>query len=66
MPSVLFAIRNVYGIDGDSVEDLVEDFMFATGKSLEDVFWYVAESETADELIELLGPPGDLIFYTAE
>ena len=66
MPSVLFAIRNVYGIDSDSVEDLVEDFMFATGKSLEDVFWYVAESETADELIELLGPPGDLIFYTAE
>ena len=66
MPSVLFAIRNVYGIDGDSVKDLVEDFMFATGKSLEDVFWYVAESETADELIELLGPPGDLIFYAAE
>lgn len=66
MPSVLFAIRNVYGIDGDSVEDLVEDFMFATGKSLEDVFWYVAESETADELIEQLGPQGDLIFYTAD
>ena len=66
MPSVLFAVRNVYGIDGDSVEDLVEDFMFATGKSLEDIFWYVAESETADELIEQLGPQGDLIFYTAD
>ena len=66
MPSVLFAIRNVYGIDGDTVEDLVEDFMFATGKSLENVFWYVAESETADELIDLLGPSGDLIFYQAD
>ena len=66
MPSILFAIRNVYGIEGETVEDLVEDFMFATGKSQEDVFWYVAESETADEMIELLGPTGDLTFYEAD
>lgn len=66
MPSVLSAISHVYGIEGDSARDMIDFLIHTSGKSQEEIFWYVAESETADETIELLGPPGDLVFYTAD
>lgn len=66
MPSVLSAISHVYGIEGDSARDMIDFLIHTSGKSQEEIFWYVAESDTADETIELLGPPGDLVFYTAD
>lgn len=66
MPSVLSVISHVYGIEGDSARDMIDFLIHTSGKSQEEIFWYVAESETADETIELLGPPGDLVFYTAD
>ena len=65
MPSVLSAISRVYGIEGDSARSMIDFLIHASGKSQEEIFWYVAESDTAGEMIELLGPPGDLVFYTA-
>ena len=66
MPSVLSAIRHVYGIEGDSARNMIEFLIHTSGKSQEEIFWHVAESDTADEAVELLGPPGDLVFYTAD
>lgn len=66
MPSVLSAISHVYGIEGDSARNMIDFLIHTSGKSQEEIFWHVAESDTAGETIELLGPPGDLVFYTAD
>ncbi len=53
MPSLLLATENIFGVDAEAAEELLLDLMEETGMTAAQTFWFIAESETANEQVRL-------------
>ena len=64
MPSIEVALENVYGIQpSNEIRQLVRDIIEAKSFTMEQFFWSIAESNSANDQIELIGQYNGYITY---
>ena len=53
MPSLLLAAENIFGVEADAATEFLVDLMDDSGMTPVQTFWFMAESETANEQVRL-------------
>ncbi len=53
MPSLLLAAENIFGVEADAATEFLVELMDDSGMTPVQTFWFMAESETANEQVRL-------------